>query len=78
MIEAIKYHHIPLETSEDNQVLVFVIYLSDVLYYYLRENIDFSSINYHVLKFFNLADQNEFNKLANSLKDLLNDRKENK
>lgn len=64
LIETIKYHHIPLQASEENQDLVFVTHLGDVIYYYLINEIEFDDINYKVLQRFNLTNKEDFTKMV--------------
>jgi putative nucleotidyltransferase with HDIG domain len=60
IIESIKYHHIPLEASEKHQKIVYLIYLANLYYYYKRNEIYYQNINYQVLSFLNLTDENNF------------------
>ncbi len=76
LIETIRYHHIPLESNAKYQKLVYVVYLSNILYYYKRKEYSFSNINYHVLKFFNLNTQKDLDKLFNPIAEHLEIKKE--
>ncbi|MEJ2663822.1 MAG: HDOD domain-containing protein [Spirochaetia bacterium] len=66
-VQAVKYHHIPLEASQDYKSLVYVIYLGNEIYYYTRDEHTFGDINYLVLKFFNLTDQKGFDEFVQKI-----------
>ena len=51
LIQSIKFHHLPLEASEEYKKLVYIVYLANITYYYKRLGFDFNNINYHVLNF---------------------------
>jgi putative nucleotidyltransferase with HDIG domain len=74
-VQAVKYHHIPLEASQDYKSLVYVIYLGNEIYYYIRGEHKFGDINYLVLKFFNLTDLNEFNQFVEKIESALEKKK---
>lgn len=76
LIETIRYHHIPLESNAKYQKLVYVVYLANILYYYRRNEFNFSNINYQVLVFFNLTDKKELDKLFNPIAEHLDTKKE--
>jgi putative nucleotidyltransferase with HDIG domain len=69
-IQCIKYHHIPLESNENNQTLVMIVYLANQLFYYLNGQINHQNINFKVLKFFGLENENTFKEIANKIKTL--------
>jgi len=64
IIETIKYHHLPLDCREEFKALVYVVYLSNELYYYKRNEVLFENINYHVLKYFKIDEKNNFEELV--------------
>ncbi len=74
-VQAIKYHHIPLEASPDYKSLVYVIYLGNEIYYYLRGEHKFGDINYLVLKFFNLTEQPAFDEFVKKIESTIENRK---
>ncbi len=76
LIETIRYHHIPLESNIKYQKLVYVVYLANILYYYKRNEFNFSNINYQVLEFFNLTDKKNLDKLFNPIAEHLEIKKE--
>jgi putative nucleotidyltransferase with HDIG domain len=59
-VEAIKYHHIPLDARDEYKDLVYIIYLANTIFYYTRDEFDYTFINYQVLNHFNLIDIDKF------------------
>lgn len=78
IVTTIRYHHIPLASEEPFQKLVFIIYLSNELYYYQKGLRTFEDFNEIVLSAFNLNDQNKFKLLTGKLAKILEDRKKEK
>ncbi|MCK4797790.1 MAG: HDOD domain-containing protein [Spirochaetes bacterium] len=76
IIEAIKYHHTPLKASKKNYKLVFIVYLANIIYYYKRKEYVFFNINYKILKFLNLTEQKDFDRIFNFLTSTFEKRKE--
>jgi putative nucleotidyltransferase with HDIG domain len=74
-VQAVKYHHIPLEASQDYKSLVYVVYLGNEIYYYKKAEHKFGDINYLVLKFFNVTDRSEFDKFVKTIDDALERKK---
>jgi putative nucleotidyltransferase with HDIG domain len=60
LIETIKYHHIPLESSDEHKQLTYLVYLANKLYYYRRGETTFDTINYLVLDNFSLSKRDQF------------------
>ncbi len=75
IIEAIRFHHLPMEASEKNKNLVHVIYLANIIYYFQRKEYYFNNIDYQVLKNLNLINQVDFEDLVLSISDLFQERK---
>ncbi len=69
-VQCIKYHHVPLEADDDHQALVMVVYLANQLYYYYRGQVIHENINFRVLKFFGLENEENFKTLAEKIKSL--------
>jgi len=69
LIEAILFHHIPVEAKEDNNDLVYIVYLANILYYYKRNRFVFEHISHHVLNKFKLNNKISF---ENFIKPILN------
>ncbi|HOV14481.1 MAG TPA: HDOD domain-containing protein, partial [Spirochaetota bacterium] len=67
IIDAIRYHHIPAQTTDDNRFIVFITYLSNSIYYYKRNMVKFEHINQRVLKTFNLENRENFDVLCKGL-----------
>lgn len=67
-ITAIAYHHVPLDAPAEYKDLIYAIYLGNELYYYLREEREFFDINYMVLEYFELEDDEHFHEFIQSLK----------
>ncbi len=68
-IQAIKFHHIPLEAKEEFKVLVYSVYLGNEMYYYHLGKRDFEKINFKVLRFFGLDKEEVFKKIASDVED---------
>jgi len=56
-ITAIAFHHIPLDVPEEYRDLIYAIYLGNELFYYLKEERDFFDLNYMVLEYFDLEEE---------------------
>jgi len=67
-ITAIGFHHMPLDVTDEYKDLVYAIYLGNELYYYLREEREFYDINYMVLEYFELEDEELFREFIQNLK----------
>ncbi len=67
-IQAILYHHTPLECSEENRALTYAVYLGNEIYYYDRKERDFHDLNYMVLQFFRLEKERDFDLFIEELK----------
>lgn len=67
LIDAIRYHHIPLQASEENRTLVYITYLANSVYYYKRGSLKFENINRKILKTFNLEEKDNFEVLSKGL-----------
>jgi len=76
--ETIKYHHIPLEASDKNNNLVYIIYMSNIIYYYKRNEFFYDNINHQILKYFNLTVENEFKAIVDKIGKAYLARKANK
>ncbi len=67
LIQAIKYHHIPVKAELQYSGLLNIIYLADRIYYLKRGQCDFSEINQIVLKRTQLTDEDKFKRLVEKL-----------
>jgi putative nucleotidyltransferase with HDIG domain len=67
-INAIQFHHIPLEVDEEFQTITYAVYLGNEIFYYLRDERDFYDINFMVLSFFELEAEEHFYEFIQSLK----------
>lgn len=67
-IEAIRYHHIPLEAAEEYRAVTYAVYLGNEIYHYERGERDFNDLNYMVLSFFGLEQIDSFHNLLEELK----------
>jgi len=63
--EAVRYHHIPTEASEKYLDLVFVVYFSNVIFYYKRGLYKFEDINIQVLKKFKILNKEQMDEIVN-------------
>jgi len=77
IIEAIKYHHVPLESSENNKPLLYLVYIANSLFYYRRKELKFDNINYQVRDYFNFQEKENLDKIAVPLFNELLERKRN-
>lgn len=76
IIEAIKYHHIPLEADEKDQPRIFMIYMANSIYYYKRNSLTFEEINFQLLKYLNLTDKEKFDSFVKPIFAKFEERKE--
>ena len=67
-IEAIRYHHLPLEANESFRAITYAVYLGNEIYYYERGERDFNELNHIVLSFFGLEKKESFQELLDQLK----------
>lgn len=67
-IETIKYHHLPLEVSDDYKVLTYSVYIGNEIYYLIKGVNDFHDINFMVLSFFGLENEDTFFNFIDSMK----------
>jgi len=67
-INAIAYHHSPLEVDDEYKVLTYAVYLGNEIYYYNREERDFNDFNFMTLRFFGLEMEEDFYEFMQSLK----------
>ncbi len=74
IIESIRYHHIPLEASDQNHVTVYIIYLANIYYYYRRNEFNYQNISYQVLSLFKLTEENLFNQLFSQIEKIFQQR----
>lgn len=65
--ESIGCHHNPLRTKPEFQQMVYTVYLADRLYYYRREKSKFADLNPQVLHYFNLDQEQKFQKLTETV-----------
>lgn len=68
IVDVIKNHHTPMNSFNPNsKVLLYIIYLGNLLYYYKRARYDFRKIDFEVLKFFNLTNKTNLEYLFDHL-----------
>ena len=67
-VNAIAYHHKPLEVDDQYKVLTYAIYLGNQIYYYIKGQHDFYDINFMVLSFFGLEQEEQFDEFIISYK----------
>ena len=67
-IQAIRFHHTPLEADELSQVITYAVYLGNEIYYYERKEREFHEINYMVLQFFGIEQERDFHSFMDDLK----------
>lgn len=66
-VETIRYHHIPLEVSDDYKVLTYSVYIANEIYHLINGDRDFNDINFMVLSFFGLENEHTFYDFIESL-----------
>ena len=66
-INAIRFHHIPLEVDDEYKLLTYAIYLGNEIYYYNMGERDLNDINSLVLRFFGIEKKNDFRDFIESL-----------
>ena len=67
-INAIAYHHNPIEVDDQYKVMTYAIYLGNQIYYYMKGQHDFFDINFMVLSFFGLEQEEQFDEFIISFK----------
>lgn len=67
-ITAIAFHHIPLDVTDEYKDLIYAIYLGNELYYYLKDEREFFDLNYMVLEYFELEEEENFIEFIQNLK----------
>lgn len=67
-INAIRYHHNPLEDESYYKSITYCVYLGNEIIHHLTIKKKYSSINMHVLEFFNLETRDKFNKFLDNMK----------
>ena len=67
-INVIAYHHKPIEVDDQFKVLTYATYLGNQIFYYLKGKSDYFDINFIVLSFFGLGQEEEFYDFVQTLK----------
>ncbi|MCG8572772.1 MAG: HDOD domain-containing protein [Spirochaetes bacterium] len=67
IIDAIQYHHFPLEAT-GNKELVYLIYMADCIYYYLRNKLEYTDFESEILEYFKINSQEELDSICDQLK----------
>lgn len=67
-INAIAFHHKPLEVDDQFKVLTYAVYLGNQIDYYIKGLHDFYDINFMVLSFFGLEQEEQFEEFIISFK----------
>ncbi|MBN2353254.1 MAG: HDOD domain-containing protein [Spirochaetales bacterium] len=70
-VQCIKYHHLPLEGDEVYKAIVYTVYLGNELDAIFLGSRTFHDLNYQVLKFFGLEEENRFNAFVDRTKKAL-------
>lgn len=66
-VNAIRYHHIPLEVDDEFKAITYAVYIGNEIYYYIRGEREFNDLNIIVLKFFGLDKKDTFDYFIESL-----------
>lgn len=64
LVQAIRYHHTPLQAEERFQDLLIPIYLGNMLYYCNRGNYRFKDLNYRILERVHLTREADFRRMC--------------
>ncbi|MBI9099122.1 MAG: HDOD domain-containing protein [Spirochaetaceae bacterium] len=67
-ISAIAYHHMPYDVSDEYKTLIYAISFGNEIYYYNKGERDFNDLNYMVLEYFDLENEEHFHEFIQSLK----------
>lgn len=67
-INAIRYHHDPLEDESYFKSITYCVYLGNEIIHHLKNRRKYSSINFQVLEYFNLEKRNDFDKFIGKMK----------
>ena len=67
-ITAIAFHHMPLDVTDEYKDLIYAIYLGNELYYFLKDEREFFDLNYMVLEYFELEEEESFMDFIQNLK----------
>ncbi|HEQ71529.1 MAG TPA: HDOD domain-containing protein [Spirochaetia bacterium] len=70
-VQAIRYHHVPLEADESFKALLSSVYLGNELFYYLQGERTFEDFNYQVLRFFSIETEEHFTRFVKKITDTL-------
>jgi putative nucleotidyltransferase with HDIG domain len=74
-VNTILYHHDPLKLQSSQNDLVSIVYLADFIYYYVRNETVFNSMNFNVLDKYKLFSKEKFDVLVESMKKDIEDKK---
>ena len=67
LVDAIKYHHSPLQCQTQNKAIVYCIYLANCLANIERRTLSFDQIEKKILDLFKISDEQRFSDLLNRL-----------
>jgi putative nucleotidyltransferase with HDIG domain len=59
-IQAIRFHHVPLEADEGYKAILYTVYLGNEIFYYFNGLRTFNDLNFQVLKFFSIDSEDRF------------------
>jgi len=71
-VQAIRYHHVPLESDEGYRAIINTVYLGNELSYVSKKIRLFKDINFQVLKFFGIEDESKFHAFKNKIESMVN------
>ena len=70
IINVIRFHHSPGNAPEATKTLTTIIYIADLMVHYHNSDIQYSQIDKNILKKFNITCENQFQQIADKLKNV--------
>lgn len=70
IINVIRFHHSPGNAPEAAKTLTTIIYIADLMVHYHNSDIQYSQIDKNILKKFNITCENQFQQIADKLKNV--------
>lgn len=70
IINVIRFHHSPGNAPEAAKTLTTIIYIADLMVHYHNSDIQYSQIDKNILKQFNITCENQFQQIADKLKNV--------
>jgi putative nucleotidyltransferase with HDIG domain len=68
LIECIRFHHDPNNCDPAYKNIVYCVYLGNIIWSYVNEELSYDQIDQYALDYFNIADEDSFVYIVNELK----------